>query len=92
MLTVDSLNDEIKKIDIHKSSGIQNLSSYVIKKCFNILNVQLLVIMNKSLFQGYFPKGWRKATVVPIPKVPIPKEIGDLIPIALTPLPGKLLE
>ena len=30
--------------------------------------------------------------IVPIPKVPIPKEIGDLRPIALTPLPGKLLE
>ena len=62
------------------------------KMCFNILNVQLLVIFNKSLFQGYFPLGWRKATVVPIPKVTIPKEIGDLRPIALTPLPGKLLE
>ena len=49
------------------------------KTCFNILNVQLLVIMNKSLSQGYFPMGWRKATVVPIPKlkVPKPKEIGD---------------
>ena len=92
MITVDSLNDELKKIAIHKSSGIQNLSSYVMKMCFNILNVQLLVIFNKSLFQGYFPIGWRKATVVPIPKVPIPKEIGDLRPIALTPLPGKLLE
>ena len=55
---------------IHKSSGIQNLSSYVMKM-FDILNV--LVIMNKSLFQGYFPIGWRKATVVPIPKVSIPK-------------------
>ena len=48
--------------------------------------------MNKSLFEGYFPLGCREATVVPIPKVTIPKEIGDLRPIALTPLPGKLLE
>ena len=85
MLTVDSLNDEIKKIAIHKSSGIQNLSSYVMKMCFNILNVQLLVIINKALFQGYFTKGWRKGPVVTIPKVSIPKEIGDLRPIALTP-------
>ena len=35
---------------------------------------------------------WRRATVVPIPKVSVPKEIGDLRPIALTPLPGKILE
>ena len=30
--------------------------------------------------------------MVPIPKVNIPEEIGDLRPIALTPLPGKILE
>ena len=35
---------------------------------------------------------WRKAIVVPIPKINNPSEIGDLRPIALTPLPGKLLE
>ena len=45
--------------------------------------------MNKSLFQGYFPVMWRHATIVPIPKVSIPKEVGDLRPIAL--LPGKML-
>ena len=30
--------------------------------------------------------------MVTIPKVDIPKEISDLRPIALTPLPGKILE
>ena len=30
--------------------------------------------------------------MVPIPKVDNPSEIGDLGPIALTPLPGKILE
>ena len=29
---------------------------------------------------------------MPFPKVNVPKEIGDLRPIALTPLPGKLIE
>ena len=48
--------------------------------------------MNKSLFNGYFPKSWKKAIVVPIPKINNPSEIGDLRPIALTPLPGKMLE
>ena len=62
------------------------------KLCFEILNEKLLVIMNKSLFQGYFPQKCRMATIIPIPKVSIPKEIGDLRPIALTPLPGKMLE
>ena len=83
---------EISKIPIYKSSGIKNLPSYILKMCFKALSQQLLIIINKSLYNGYFPKAWRKAIVVPIPKVPIPEETGDLRPIALTPLPGKIIE
>ena len=89
-LTEDELIKEIKNISIYKSSGL-NISTYFLKICFEILTPELLVIINKSVFNGYFPTGWRKATVVPIPKVNIPEEIGDLRPIALTPLPGKIL-
>ena len=92
MINIQQLEKEINGIAVHKSSGIQNLSSYVLKLCFDVLKDQLLVIMNKSMFQGYFPKLWRRAIIVPIPKIPIPKEVGDLRPIALTPLPGKILE
>ena len=35
---------------------------------------------------------WRRATVVPITKINMLKELGDLRPIAFSPLPGKLLE
>ena len=55
MISIEQLNSEIKNIAIHKSSGIHNRSSYVMKMCFMIFNEKLLVIMNKSLFQGYFP-------------------------------------
>ena len=90
-ITEDELIKEIKDICIYKSSGL-DISTYFLKICFEILTPQLLVILNKSLFNGYFPIGWRRATIVPIPKVNIPDEIGDLRPIALTPLPGKILE
>ena len=92
LITMQQLEKEITNISVHKSSGIQHLSAYVLKLCFNILKEKLLVVINKSLFQGYFPKMWRHATIIPIPKVTIPKEVGDLRPIALTPLPGKMLE
>ena len=71
-ITEDELIKEIKNISIYKSSGL-NISTYFLKICFEILTPQLLVIMNKSLFNGYFPIGWRKATMVPIPKVNIPE-------------------
>ena len=69
---------EINKISIYKSSGLKNMPSYLLKSCFRILITQLLVIMNKSLFNGYFPLMWRKAIIVPIPKVNIPTKIGKI--------------
>ena len=83
---------EIKKICIYKSSGLKDVSSYFTKLCFEKVTKHILVIMNKSLFTGYFPLKWRKATIVPIPKINNPEEIGDLRPIALTPLPGKIFK
>ena len=91
-ISKDDLLKEVKNIAIFKSSGLIDVPSYLLKMCFIILIEKLLVIMNKSLFIGYFPIKWRKAIIVPIPKIPIPLEIGDLRPIALTPLPGKILE
>ena len=79
---------EMNKISIYNSSEILNVPPYLLKLCFQKLVQYLLVIMNKSLFNRYFPKSWRKAIVVPIPKVSNPSEIGDLRPIALTPLPN----
>ena len=86
------LLEEVNKIPIYKSSGIKNLPTYILKICFKIVLPYLLITINKSLFNGYFPIKWRKAIVVPIPKTNIPTEIGDLRPIALTPLPGKIIE
>ena len=91
-VTEDDLLKEIKKIAICKSSGLTDIPSYLLKMCFTILIQKLLIIMNKSLFIGYFPMKWRRAIVVPIPKIPVPLEIEDLRPIALTPVPGKILE
>ena len=88
----ETLLEEINKISIYKSSGISNLPTYISKTSFGILLPYLLVVINKSLFNGYFPLKWRKAIIISIPKVNIPEEIGDLRPIALTPLPGKIIE
>ena len=90
-ITEEELSKEINLINIYKSSGL-DIPSYFLKISFESIPQKLLVIMNKSLFTGYFPLKWRKATIIPIPKVNIPEEIGDLRPIALTPLPGKILE
>ena len=63
-----ALLKEINNISIYKSSGIHGMPTHILKMSFIILIQQLLIIINKSIFTGYFPKNWRKAIIVPIPK------------------------
>ena len=39
-----------------------------------------------------FPDSWKLSSIVPLPKVCNPKMASELRPVALTPLPGKLME
>jgi hypothetical protein len=53
----------------------------------------LCAIFNASVRQGCVPTRWKRANVVPIPKVNPPKSVhSDLRPISLTPTLVKILE
>ena len=82
----------MKSIPIFRSSGIQGLSSKVLKDAFNILSNQQLKIHNTSILTNTFPDELKYATVVPILKINKPVKVSDYRPISLLPLPGKLLE
>ena len=56
------------------------------------LAVPLAHIYNKSLKEGKIPIIWKQATIIPLPKKPIPESPGDLRPISLTPTFSKILE
>ena len=80
----------MKSIPIFRSSGIQGLSSKVLKDAFNILSNQQLKIHNTSILTN--TDELKYATVVPIPKINKPVKVSVHRPISLLPLPGKLLE
>ena len=48
--------------------------------------------MNKSIELHKFPDEWKKATVIPLPKINNPKQVSNFRPISLLPLPGKIIE
>ena len=52
----------------------------------------MIFIFNLSLRTGIYPNAWTFATIIPIPKVNNRTGAGDLRPVALLPIPGKLLE
>ena len=84
--------DVIKDIDVNKSSAIENIRAVVIIDAFKTQLDRILKLHNGSLTRSIFPIKWKEGTVIPLPKVPIPKTASDMRPISLLPLPGKILE
>nr|CAI5863097.1 unnamed protein product [Callosobruchus analis] len=75
-----------------ESIGTDNISLTMIKMCLPTLLPYITHIINSCLESGYFPKRWREAIVIPVPKNSSPSNFNDLRPISLLPLFSKLLE
>ena len=82
----------VREINISKSSGLDNVSSYVIKEAFSNLIPEVTFMLNLSIRRSSFPNVWKKALVIPIPKQGNLTKVQNLRPISLLPLPGKILE
>ena len=84
--------DVVNKINTAKSSGLDQASSFVIKKAFSILITEITFMMNLSVSTSHFPDAWKEALIVPIPKVGNLNQVQNYQPISLLPLPGKVFE
>ena len=82
----------IKEINVSKSSGMENISSFVIKETFTTLLTQITYLYNLSTKCSVFPKAWKDALIIPIPKTGDLTNVKNFRPISLLPLPGKILE
>ena len=82
----------INTISMYKSSGLENVSSKVVKDFMTIAIREITFLYNRILTTGIFPDKWKIATITPIPKVTNASSPTDLRPISLLPIPGKLLE
>ncbi|KAI3381869.1 hypothetical protein SNEBB_010891 [Seison nebaliae] len=63
-----------------------------LKKIADILAPKLSVIFRSLIRQGSFPKCWRTANIVPIPKGAVSPQASNYRPISLTPLLSKVYE
>ena len=84
--------DIVKTINVAKSSGLDSVNSLVIKTAFKILLPEVTQMFNLSIQAMLYPNSWKKATVVPIPKVGNLSRVQNYRPISLLPLPGKVME
>ena len=90
--TVKEVLKLVTEIHVSKSSGLTNISSYVLKVMFTILAPQVTFMLNLSMKSAIFPQAWKEALVIPIPKGGNLTQVKNYRPISLLPLPGKILE
>ena len=84
--------DFVKDIDIHKSSGFNELSSVCLRDALLVLIAQLSYIFKQSLKTSKFPDKWKVATIVPIFKGGNKEEVSNYRPVSLLPVTGKIFE
>ena len=57
-----------------------------------VLVPQLVFMFNLSFSKGVLPDAWKQATIIPLFKGGVEREVSNYRPVSLLPLPGKLLE
>ena len=91
-IKLDEVIKLLRQINISKSSGMDNISSRLIRDALLALFKEFTHLLNLSLAEGIFPNKWKSATVTPIPKAGDQKQVSNLRPISFIPLPGKIME
>lgn len=86
------LLEKLKRLDITKGAGPDEIPPYFIASCASCLVTPLCLIYNKSLSSGKFPSKWKEAKVVPIHKSGDSTLISNYRPVSILSTLAKILE
>ena len=86
------LQEIVKELRSKHSSGCDDISSHLLKRCFDSIKNPLTYLINKSLITGVFPDKLKIAKVTPIYKKNEPELFENYQPISLLPTFSKLFE
>lgn len=75
-----------------KAIGVDRIGIATIKLCVPFLLPFITHIINFCLANSVFPDIWKKARVLPLPKIQQPLECKDFRPISILPMFIKILE
>ncbi|UYV63234.1 hypothetical protein LAZ67_2003506 [Cordylochernes scorpioides] len=91
MTTPNEVKEVIKYLANHKAPGHDNITPQMAKNLPTKWIVFLAGVFNAALHLCYYPKVWKHAIIIPIPKKSA-KSPEDLRPISLLPTIGKIYE
>ena len=91
-VTAEQVFHLINSLDTNKASGPDGISAQMLKSTANSIASPLAKLFTLSLATGKFPKMWKTASVVPVPKSTAKNDPSNYRPISLLSVVSKLLE
>ena len=82
-VSINELKDAFFSLKIDKSSGVDDVSFNIIKKCFGVLCEPLIYLFQLSLEKEVFPDALKIAKVTPIYKAGDNSDISNYRPILI---------
>ena len=91
-ITEDFVYKFLTSLDNNKATGIDNISSKIVKISAPVITKHLTEICNHSIRNSCFPSIWKKARVTPLHKRNSTDDPENYRPISILPLLSKVLE
>ena len=88
----DDLQKSLRKLTIRKATGLDGISSRMLRRASEYIHIPLAYIINASLRTGVFPAEWKLARVTPLFKSGDRCDLGNYRPISILPVVSKLIE
>jgi hypothetical protein len=92
LLTCDEVRKSLSELDPHRATGLDSLSSKMLKLSASIIASPLTVIFNQSISYGHFPMQWKIARITPVHKSGSRTDKSNYRPISILCIVSKLLE
>ena len=80
------------KIDSNKPTGVDGISSRMLKLAASIIGPSITKLINLSFSLNVFPSCWKTAKVTPIFKSGVPTDVTNYRPISVLPILSKIAE
>ena len=90
--TLPELSRCIQRMSASRAVGLDEVPLFAVRECFAVVGPHLLRLVNLSLKMKVFPRQWKTACIVPIPKTGDPQIPSNNRPISLLSALSKILE